>query len=235
MTEPAAPVCRALWLPREGHEEGEYEDAYALPTGGPPWRFAVADGATESVFARDWAHRLAEGVAAVPLDTDEAVAAALATWRSRWRAWVAAHAGGMPWYAAQKVEEGAHAAVLGLTLRADGRWQALAVGDCNLVHVRGDDVLLAWPLDDAAAFHHRPVLLSSHPTAPLPPVLRHEGTFLPGDAFLLATDALAAWLLRAGPSTARRLAADDFGDRVRQARADRSLRNDDVTLVVIES
>ena len=40
---------RALSLPKQGHATDEYEDAWAAdPAAG---RFAVADGASESVFA----------------------------------------------------------------------------------------------------------------------------------------------------------------------------------------
>lgn len=51
-------------LHKRGNAPEEYEDAAAadLPAG----RFAVADGATESSFAREWAKILADGIGLSP-------------------------------------------------------------------------------------------------------------------------------------------------------------------------
>src|SRR5690606_8657176 len=81
-----------LWLPKSGEA---YEDAWALPAGeGPAWRFAVADGATESAFAREWARCLAEGFVA---DGAGDFGAGLAAWRAAWRGAVAGRVEGLPW------------------------------------------------------------------------------------------------------------------------------------------
>lgn len=226
-------AARVFALPKAGHRADEYEDACRTSEGDRlPWCAAVADGATESAFARLWAQRLVDGFVA-----EEARADAFGGWleacRKGWLGEVGEQTIGLPWYAAAKVEQGAFATFLGLHLNADASWEAVAVGDCGLFHLRGDDVLQAWPLADPAAFTNRPPLLCSLPGAAVPPPMHASGTFQAGDAFLLATDAVAAWLLRAGPAAARTWTADAFVRHVHQARHSGALRNDDVTLAVV--
>lgn len=229
-------AARAFWLPKSGHTQSEYEDAFHLPgEGGPPWRAAVADGATESAFARTWARCLVRGFGERGTAGDDDFGAQLEMWQAAWRASVAPHVNGLAWYAAAKAEEGAHATFLGVSCQADGSWRALSVGDCCLFHLRGDDVLRAWPLETADAFTNRPPLLPSRPDRPAPEPLALSATCRPGDTLLLATDALAAWLLQTGPAVARTFTPSTFAERIVQARADRSLRNDDVTLVVLDA
>lgn len=227
--------ARALWLPRRGHGVDEYEDAWALPEGdGLPLRAAVADGATETAFARGWARLAAAGAAALPELTPAALADALPAWRRRWEGEVRPRLRDLPWWAAAKADEGAAATLLALDVGPDGTWHALAVGDCNLIHLHAGGVA-AWPHDDPAAFGHTPALL--HTAGGEPDVLVHGGRWRPGDAFVLATDAAAAWLLRAGPAAVLEMDEEAFEEAfeeaVEAARADGALRNDDVTVVVV--
>ncbi|QXD17175.1 protein phosphatase 2C domain-containing protein [Rhodocaloribacter litoris] len=222
---------QVAWLPKDGHAPDEYEDAFAVPEPGTwPYRVAIADGATETAFAARWAQALVEGFVASDVADPQAFTAFVDVQRSVWAAAVAARLPELPWYAAEKAREGAAAAFLGLSLRHDGTWHALAVGDCCLLVVRGGAVHLCWPLDAPGQFHHRPVLVHSRPGTETPVTVR-AGTWQPGDRFLLATDALAAWLMQ-GEAVAGWSGAA-FRDRVEAARR-QGLRNDDVTLVVID-
>lgn len=225
-------TIRTFWLPKAGHREAEYEDAWAVTE--TPLHAAVADGATESAFARSWAERLVQGAVDHGVTDEEALQQRLPAWRADWAEAVAARTTVLPWYAAAKAEQGAFAALLSLGVEPDGTWQAVAVGDCCLLHLRDDSLSAAWPLDDPAAFSHRPALLASVPTEDDPAVETTTGTWRPGDAFLLASDALAAWLLATGPAAALDWTDDAFREQVEAARADGTLRNDDVTLVLLQ-
>lgn len=232
----AVAAIEVFRAPKRGHAPAEYEDAAACSTAAAfPLHAAVADGATESAYAQSWAQRLVTGWVAAAPTAPAAFAAALPAWRAAWQDDVAARTQGQPWYAAAKAEQGAYAALLGLTLQAAGTWQALCVGDCTLFQLRDDALLTAWPFDAPDAFGHRPALVASRPPpSPAAPDAAPDatgGSWRPGDTFLLASDALAAWLLRTGPSVACALDADAFVSRVQAARADGTLRNDDVTLV----
>lgn len=220
----ALPTLRTFHRVRAGHPDSAYEYACALAPGWP-CRAAVADGATETAFAGPWARLLVEAFCAAPLPL------ALPDLRHRWaeRLPPPPH----PWYLAEKIREGAAAAFLGLELTPDGAWQALALGDCCLFHLSGVEPAPGWPLDTPAAFGHRPELVRTIPGPA--PFLHRRGRWRPGDAFLLASDALAAHLMETDPAGWRTLSPSAFAARVDAARQTRTLRNDDVTLVVVET
>lgn len=233
---------RRYWCPKRGSAESEYEDAIAAGPGPAfPRRVAIADGASESSFARLWAVLLVDAYTRGELTADMLLDD-LAPLQQRWHAEVTARP--LPWYATEKLRAGAFAALVGLTVHEDGAWQAVAVGDCCIIHVRGDRLLCSFPLDSAAAFDNRPRLLSSNPERNQglhADVRRACGRFAPGDAFLLMSDALAAHVLRClldeGCSLARTLPfrrPRAFRPWVEARRDDRSLRNDDVSLLWLE-
>jgi hypothetical protein len=137
-----------------------------------------------------------------------------------------------PWYVQAKAEEGAFATGLVFSVHDDGTWAAASIGDCCLFHLRGETVQ-AWPTDDPEAYTNRPDLIPSRGADRIPTPDTTTGRWVPGDTFLLATDAVAAWLLRAGPRSV--LEADaSFEATVETARADATLRNDDATLLILE-
>lgn len=251
----AAPIAlRAdlLWLPKAGNTVEEYEDAWATSPedGSLPGHFAcaVTDGATETSFAGLWARLLAEAYCAGGT-TPETLLAALPAAQSIWREAVAAIP--LPWYAEEKARQGAFAALVGLSLVADpdvdgGQWTALASGDSCLMQIRGDDLLIAFPIASATEFNSRPTLLSSEPamnvgfTDTLGSI---GGEWLPGDRFYLLTDAAACWFLasyEAGEqpwtildTLAAPADAPDFPAWVAELRAAHAIRNDDLTLLCV--
>lgn len=210
---------RKLWLPKKGNSEDEYEDAYnGSERNG---RFAVADGATESSFARPWANSLAMAFVKTP-PLHSSSAGELETWleplQRQWHDGIDwAH---LPWFAEDKARDGAFSSLVGIEFLSEEipipaggggeeailetpasehlRWRALAVGDSCLFQVRDDKLLVAFPLDRAEQFGSRPVLLSSNPAnngRALDDIRRCAGDCQPGDLFLLATDALGHWFL----------------------------------------
>lgn len=225
---------RTLAVPRAGGEAGDYEDAAAIETKEWPVCAAVADGATESAFARSWAKRLVRGVTDQRATTTEAFRHAVSDGQTEWQATAAERATDRPWYVAAKAAEGAFAAVLGLSLHADGRWRAVAVGDCCLFHVRAQTVVRSWPFEADDAFTNRPALVPSQADREVPAPNAVTGAWQPNDRFLLATDAVAAWLMDSDPVAMSTLDLDAFREHVEAARADGSLRNDDATLLVLE-
>lgn len=230
-------------LHKRGNAAEEYEDAAAGdPLAG---RFAVADGATESSFAREWAAILADGFVAAPLTHPRRWPEWLPPLQDRWRS----ECGGrdLPWYAEEKFAQGAFATLLGVSLEFGQarRWSAVAVGDSCLFQVR-DDRLLSFPLRNSAEFDNSPPLLGSRtpPDEAREREHRINGRWQPGDVLFLATDALAHWMLRqvevkqrpwqelssliAEPQAESALTAWIDGLRDHQ-----EIRNDDVTLIAI--
>ncbi|MFZ1709940.1 MAG: hypothetical protein WAW20_15250 [Anaerolineae bacterium] len=241
-----------LALPKAGNSANDYEDA-AFPLDAPVTpvtrlRAAIADGATESSFAALWARLLVEAfVQKRLLVRGQRLLTQLAVLHQTWRQAVASKP--LPWYAEEKLRDGAFCAFLGLEL-AEGRrgntWQAWAVGDSCLLHVRGDTLLVAFPLTTAEAFNSRPLLIGSqvrfHAEA-VGAMRRTHGAWQPGDRFFLLTDALAAWFLAAHAAgdnptaTLEGLLADRDTDALAAWLADtrraRHIRNDDTTLLRI--
>lgn len=219
---------RTLWLPKLGHTLDEYEDAAASSAPTFPLRAALADGATESMYASGWARHLAAAYVDGALGGMENFVEHV---RFSWRP--SADLEDVPWYVEAGASEGAHASFLGITVEAGGTWRADGVGDVCLFHLRSARSLSIWPIDDPDAFSHRPILISSNPSDRSPQIDRLEGTWLHGDAFILASDALSAWLMRAGPHALLDVAQPQFRLLVDVARRSGAMRNDDVTALIV--
>ena len=150
----------------------------------------------------------------------------------------------LPWYAIEQARRGAFAALVGLTLNDNGDWCALAVGDCCLFQIRDSALVAALPICNPAEFDNRPLLIGSRASANLPLVEQNgvktaSGAWRLGDVFLLMSDAIAATFLRQYAVTRRSpldvldfdWSATGFRHWVQQQRAQRILRNDDVSLL----
>jgi serine/threonine protein phosphatase PrpC len=222
----------AWWLPKHGSTPAEYEDAIAWsPRQG---RFAVADGASASAFARLWAQLLVRGYVSGAIRAD-ALEQDLEPLQAQWACRVESR--DLPWYAIEQVRRGAFAALVGLTLCPDRTWSALAVGDCCLFHLRTSEVQQAFPLSAPEQFTNQPLLIGSRPASNArvrteDAIRCTEGTWAPGDAFLLMSDALAATFLQRECldfKPTRR----GFTKWVHTLRQEKALRNDDVSLLHI--
>jgi len=251
--------AHAFWLPKDGNLDEEYEDAFqpnpieAEPAA-PCLRYAIADGSSEGLLSGEWARMVTRTWCANPstrqlADID---AAWLETVCAEWSGWLESYRRGreergrpLRWYEEPGLERGAFSTLLGITLAHGGaRWYAAAVGDSCLFQIRGDEMMVAFPLQRAADFTNSPLLIGSRRErnrGVLESVRRISGEWQGGDRFYLATDALAAWFLReaeAGGSPwrqLRELAAahpnPSFDEWVRALRQAGHLRNDDVTLI----
>jgi hypothetical protein len=247
-----------FWAQKAGSRIDEYEDASwpskPLNTSqGCSFRFAVADGATESSYAKIWAKQLVRAFCIGKLDADS-ILDYLPSLQHRWSVIVnkrvTAQGRPIPWYVEEKVRDGAFAAILGLSIDEDspgyryGNWRAIAIGDSCVVHMRGDQVLTRFPLDNSTSFSNHPKLLSSNP-ARNESVLKHlrivESTWKSEDTFYLMTDALACWFMKElevgqTPWTVLRSLEPNsqiefFRDWVDELCASKAMRNDDVTLL----
>jgi hypothetical protein len=230
-------------LPKAGSTRSEYEDAVAWSASQA--RFAVTDGASASAFARLWALLLANGYTAGWLG-QHTLEVDLEQIQDRWANLVERRA--LPWYAAEQARRGAFAALVGVSLAADRTWTALAIGDCCVFQVRADRLLEAFPVSDPRAFDNRPFLVGSRASAnrslrECGAIGTRTGSWEYGDTFLLMSDALAAAFLTlysqvSGVQPVSPLAVLDFTRTpsgfkrwVQELRAERVLRNDDVSLL----
>jgi len=240
---------RVFWDGKLGSPAEEFEDAFwpSVPetASGVGRRFAVADGATESSYSRHWAMLLVEayGRGAVrPGKLVRALPSLQATWQS-------SHEGtSRPWFAAEKVAMGAFAALLGVSITGEGvdrKLSGLAVGDCCLVVVGGGGNCSPWPIGKSGDFGLNPALLSSaaDPGSQLPLIQGLRRKLAPDDILFLMSDAIAAWSLREAeegrnPWTHLRDFAvgddDRFREWARGVREAGQMRDDDVTLAIVD-
>ena len=230
--------------PKLGNSLEEYEDAWAhrqirTPVG---IRVAVADGATESSFAKLWAVLLAESYVRSTVIGAEFFAR-LKPARHLWQRRLADRP--LPWFASEKAEQGAFAAFLGVQIDAHkNRWTALAIGDCCLMHV--DDVgqrmrvVGTFPLQKSSQFTMSPYLIDSRSDDESlnERIQVSKGSLRDGDMLLLATDAMAAWLLKQHEAGRplwkwlyRKLSTPARFDAMVTYGRKHGMRNDDCTLV----
>lgn len=248
--------AQGFWVTKAGNAPAEYEDAFAI--GMEASRFAVADGATESCFAKQWSQLLTTGFVASSgclagpgrgRSRKDRISEWLAPLQKTWQEdidW-----GALPWYAKEKARRGAFAAFLGLdftdTAVSTGspRWRAIAVGDCVLFHVRDDRLKTAFPLGHASEFGISPVLLCSNQTrnhAVWREARVKRGDWGPGDLFLLCTDVLAHWFLAQWEAGAKPWSVlcglanqEDFEELAVELRTGQLVRNDDMTAVIVQA
>ncbi len=217
---------QTFWLQRQGHAPEAFEDAFAGPVRHPEgWCLAIADGATETVYAGLWARMLVEAFTEAP--GEDWLARARRRWQTR-----LPKGRQVPWYVEEKMMHGAWATFLGVFLYADGHLQAFATGDCCLLHYRHNRQLSTWPVEHAEAFSHRPDLLSSSCSKDVPALLQYQSRCEPGDRLVLATDALASCLMQ-DRRTPRWPDESAFAQWVQRARVQGTLRNDDVTCMIV--
>lgn len=230
----------AFWMQKAGNSDDEYEDAFAPTTFGDSdhaeFRCAVADGATETSFSGLWAQILVDAYAGASLSLvkHETILPLAAVWRDVINSRTADKP--LPWYAQEKLERGAFSSLMGLTVRADGNWRALCIGDSCLFHVRPHQTIRAFPYHHPEQFNNHPALISTQADSAIDPRVA-RGKWSQGDYFLLMTDALAHFFL--SQRELRGQFADDALDQARfealvaNARGERLCRNDDVTLLKI--
>ncbi|WP_232665170.1 hypothetical protein [Pseudonocardia sp. TRM90224] len=234
-------------LEKLGSSPLEWEDAAAFRDGSTTARFVVVDGATEAYDALRWVEHLAGSFVAddgPALDRD-----GLRAWFTQVQAMWAAAA---PDVFASVIEElkfrdeGSFATFLGARLvgldGAHPRWEAAALGDTVLFHVRDRRLLAHFPPLDVESFGLSPDGISTHAASVEPMARRLEfayGDIRAGDLLFMATDALAQWLLveaRRNQHVLWDLLADvdhdaTFAALVADQRAAGRLHNDDVTLL----
>jgi hypothetical protein len=227
-------------LSKRGNAPEEYEDAFAgdAATG----RIALADGASESSFAGDWARIIVQSFVATTGPWNRWLPAA----RARWLEMAARRE--LPWYAEEKFEQGAFATLLGfrLLMRGDEQpnsWVASAVGDSCLFQIRKDTLVRAFPLVHSKEFSNHPELLGSRAgekTASRTKRKRCDGDWQKGDLLMMMTDALAQWFLEQvekGETPWKTLVGTPtntaLAEKLEELLDRKELRNDDVTLLVI--
>jgi len=252
-----------LTVPKSSRVPGEAnEDALAHVIRRRYAVFATADGASQTIFAADWAESLVDALCAVDFDRIRAAVDQQIAWDAflhepvrqaaeQFRRRLPSH---LPWYAELSLERGVAATLLVvIVLRQERRLVALAIGDCCLaVWSEGNEHVQRFPYEAVDSLPRHPWAVVFHidrvdPAVPAPRTLEcpfardldPSARQSSGRLFLaLMTDALAEWFLRAYTAGERpheelsRLRRRTFARWVSRQRAAGQLRDDDTTLLL---
>jgi hypothetical protein len=233
----------AATVAKAGNRPDENEDAIAASP--ETLRFAVTDGATEGWESGKWATHLAAAYIKrppTPVDFTEWLTAAQESWEAPSRT------GSVPWYASIKQDSGSFSTLLGFEFRLASKtpawtWKAIAIGDSCLFHLRAGHVEAVFPISNSSAFGNDPPLVPSSSTSVCPEPEWLAGRCESDDLFLLATDAVAAFLLRFATAeewspvlAALGLGLETKGNTkplLEWLRTVQSVRNDDLSVVAV--
>ncbi|MBF6446575.1 hypothetical protein IU429_02720 [Nocardia elegans] len=228
---------RALSVAKAGGESDENEDRVAVSSD----RFAVADGVGQSARSEVWAQLLVDSF--VVRRESPLVPKTLLALQDQWRQLV--EVPDLAWYASDKLREcGGAATFVGLSVDVGERRLAVeAVGDSCFYQFRGGDIVAGGPLTDWRAFGSHTVAVQTLPyedTAMDANCWRFSGAYEGGDTAVLATDAVALYLLRYEDRREELLSLVageeyevEFERWVTQEREAGRLRDDDTTICVI--
>jgi hypothetical protein len=242
--EPKLGSARTEWEDGAGHDPGD-------PATGRSARFIVVDGATEAYDSIRWVGQLVDSFLGIqpeggpPALSDRAMDDWFGLMQDRWLRHAPTSFGSI--FEERKfADDGSFATLLGCEIRDLGgprpSWEAVALGDTVLFHVRGGELLVEFPALAAEDFGLNPdgVFTQSSARARMRSKLtRAEGRLEVGDRLYLATDALADWIVRTGSELVwRTLDRLDHPTLFRRLVADRrhtgEMKNDDVTLMRVE-
>jgi hypothetical protein len=241
-----------------GSADHEWEDGAGFDAGdsaaGRDARCIVVDGATEAYDSIRWVGQLVDSflgvdpVGGMPALTREGMDAWFGLMQDRWHATAPTTFGSI--FEERKFhQDGSFATLLGCEIRGlEGlrpSWQAVALGDTVLFHVRGADVVAQFPELAAEDFGLDPEGVSTQPSTRDRMRRRlafTSGQLAVGDRLYLATDALANWMVRAVRSEGEWLwpALDSLRDPmtfrrdIADCRRTGEMKNDDVTLMRVE-
>ena len=233
------------------HKEGESLDDCqdACAQNDEKGRYAIADGVTRSFFPKEWATLLVEHFC-------ESIN--LSSVKTDWKDWIGPIQ--QKWYEKikEKVSErnlfyltnpfnakkSAASTFIGIEFNKDNdAWEAMIVGDSCLFH-KSDSGFESYLIENSADFTNYPEVFASFAKDNHSEPTFIHGNANPDDTFILATDALAKWILEhkevgeldAALDKLKAVETDEkFYQFVHEARHDEALHlvNDDVTLMLI--
>jgi len=241
-----AKILSQYKFPKGGHTIIECEDAYSIKQTRQTLKLFVADGATESSFAKEWATLLSEELKKVQSFSRKNIMKHLPKIRKNWEDKV--NKKPLPWYAEIKLEEGAFSAIIGLCINfKKSTFNCFAIGDCCMFHLRGNEIITLFPIENEIEFSNNPFLVSTKSDDDkLIKYFRElkDQKVLTGDYFFIMSDALACWFtkkikLEDKPWNILIGFCEDstktsFEEWLKIKRAEKEIKNDDTTLLTVE-
>ena len=239
-------VC--FTMPKKGEQEADNQDAYCYSN--DRTMVAIADGASTSLFPKEWATFLVEDFC---YHQQGSVENLYRNWK-QWldplqRKWISysnkiKQDSSIPWYVKGSQEKNsASATFIGLKLHPPNQagqniWQAITIGDsCLFQFKKLSGEIIFFPIKKSSDFTTVTECFNSLPKDKGPEPKYWQNDYNNGDIFLLATDALAEWILQAIQSAKREdqnlisiAEKQEFEDFIQNLRHNKLIKNDDTTL-----
>ena len=215
-------------------------------------RYAIADGATRSFFPKTWAEILVKGFC-----EENTLSLEQESWkewieplRQKWLEQVTSTVQETKRYIPidrLSKSESAASTFVGLEIdRKKSVWKAMIIGDSCLFHISDSKLKESYLIKKSEDFTNRPAIFASFAKDSLYEPTFRNGQVKTGDIFILATDALAKWIIqheevgkfKDALKRLSKIEADhenQFNDFVEEARETDGIRlvNDDVGLLLI--
>ncbi|AFY84646.1 protein phosphatase 2C domain-containing protein [Oscillatoria acuminata] len=236
-------------IPKVGERESDIQDAFSAS---PDGRLtAISDGASSSLFPKEWADLLVKNFCSSSHFADSR-GTSWQDWlkplQQEWREFYLNQHSRLPWYAkGSENKTCASATFIGLkidppTQAGEKTWSVIAIGDSCLFQIdRNLENLSSFPLKCSDEFKSVTRAFNSLPESSYHPPTFHSGLYTDGDIFLLATDALSQWILTSYEQQDQRWKnllslqnKDEFYKFINQLRSDKQIHNDDTSLAIIK-
>lgn len=243
-------------LPKIGEEVTDSQDAFACCLSINGSKVAISDGVSTSFLPKEWARILVERFC-----SDQEKPNSISTIeeiKDNWSEWLnplqtqwleklveVKKDPTLPWYIkGLKNNNCASATFVGLKLHppnqeGEKRWEALAVGDSCLFRINlPTNQLDSYPLKKSQDFKTTTECCHSLPEYKSCSPEYYQGSYEEGDIFILATDALAEWMLKTSENHQEKWKElltinnqKEFERIIEELREEKLIKNDDTTLV----
>jgi len=235
-------------LPKRSEETKINQDAFAIS---PNERiFAIADGVSKSPFSQIWSNKIVIKFIDKPLDISDLNEQKIKDWlvdiRKKWRSEIdQGKASELILDIAKK--EGGSTTFLGMIIQKKKKkrqkLQLFGIGDTNMFLVKKNEItrksdVVGWPVTSVESFTDRTNGLSSiDNTSQGIPELK-EFNVKRGDIVILATDALAKWILKSANLGQRPWSKilknkNDIANFIDKLRYTNKIDDDDTTCIII--
>lgn len=253
-------IWNAYSVEKSGNNKEENEDSYyprensIVINREKRFGCAIADGATESSFSKNWAELLTSSISRHNLSIKNIIE----IFQSAQIEWLLQISKlNLRWNEEIKVREGSNAAFLWLVIEEKNSaispvitWRIFYVGDCILFHIRNQKIIDWFPHFTSENFNNSPHLISTKILenkyfVASYPSFQNSGKCEFGDSFFLSTDALSKLVIKEiengiNPlmSTPMKILSenhckDEFIFWIEELRAKKMIKNDDTTLIII--
>ncbi|WP_299412660.1 protein phosphatase 2C domain-containing protein [Acaryochloris sp. IP29b_bin.148] len=233
-------------IPKEGESQENNQDAACCNDGGT--LLAIADGVSSSLFSKEWAQILTRKFCQNTYISLKALHKHWYYWlhplQEDWRNFYLSKVASLPWYAKGSThKDHGSATFLGLKIHKyasnKGYWEAISIGDSCLFQIHPKEKKISsYPQIKSHEFSSVSVCTSSLPeyNSRIPNLW--TGEYDKGDYFILATDAIAQWIVKSleeqkfDENFTKINNSEQFSDYIDHLRVQKEIHNDDTSIVL---